>query len=153
MLSGEVTDLPEPHAIGYYRYQDGEEWTVADVSRQNLSMLPGAGAAITTTKDLHLFFSALNGGRLLPAPLLAEMRTPAGPIDYGLGVFVQDLGEAGTIYHHNGGAPGGYGAPMYSSPDGSRTMTAGLTMGDAPHDPAEFFPRALDTLVRTVFTA
>jgi CubicO group peptidase (beta-lactamase class C family) len=153
VLAGDLTDLPEPHAIGYYRYQDGEEWTVADVSRQNLSMMPGAGAAISTTRDLHTFFAALNRGELLPAPLLAEMRTPGGPIDYGLGLFVQDLGEAGTIYHHNGGAPGGYGALMYSSPDGGRTLTAGLTMGDAPVAPAEIFPAALDTLVRTVFAA
>lgn len=151
-LEGDTTDLPEPHAIGYYRYQDGDEWKITDVSRQNLSMLPGAGAAITTTRDLHLFFSALNAGRLLPAELLAEMRRPGGPIDYGLGVFVQDLGEdGGTVYHHNGGAPGGYGALMYSTPDGSKTLTAGLHTGQAPIDPAEVFPQALDTLVRAVF--
>ena len=151
VLAGDVTDLPKPYAHGYHRYRDGDEWKAVDVSRQNLSMLFGAGGAISTTRDLHLFFSALNGGRLLPAPLLAEMRTPAGPSGYGLGVFVQDLGAAGVVYHHNGGAPRGYGALMYSTPDGSRTMTAGLTMGDAALDQAEVFPRALDTLVRTVF--
>ncbi|BCJ62237.1 hypothetical protein Jiend_56590 [Micromonospora endophytica] len=80
------------------------------------------------------------------------MRKPQGPIDYGLGLFVQDLGpDCGTIYHHNGGAPGGYGALMYSTPDGRKTLTAGLTTGDAPVDPAEVFPTALDTLVRRVF--
>ncbi|SDT54591.1 serine hydrolase domain-containing protein [Actinoplanes derwentensis] len=152
ILAGAVTDLPEPYAHGYCRYQDGAEWKVQDVSRQNLSMLPGAGAAITTTRDLHLFFAALNSGKILPAPLLDEMREPHGPIDYGLGIFVQDLGDAGIVYHHNGGAPGGYGALMYSSPDGSRTLTAGITMGDAEADPAEIFPQALDTLVRAVFS-
>src|SRR5205085_10541267 len=103
---------------------------------------PGAGSAITTTRDLQTFFAALNSGRLLPDTLLAEMREPHGPIDYGLGLFVQDLGPecGGVVYHHNGGAPGGYGALMYSSPDGSRTMTAGLTTGDAPIGPAEVFP-------------
>lgn len=153
VLAGDTTDLPEPHAHGYYRYQDADGWKVTDVSRQNLSMLPGAGAAISTTRDLHTFFSALNAGKLLPAPLLAEMRTPAGPINYGLGLFVQDLGPdcGGIVYHHNGGAPGGYGALMYSTPDGSRTMTAGLTTGDAPIDPAEVFPEALDALVKRVF--
>jgi len=152
MLAGTTTDLPQPYAHGYCRYQDGDDWKVADVSRQNLSMLPAAGSAISTTEDLHTFFAALNGGRLLPAALLAEMREPVGPINYGLGVFVQDLGpDSGTIYHHNGGAPGGYGALMYSTPDGSKTMTAGLTMGDAAINPAEVFPAALDTLVKTVF--
>ncbi|WP_025618166.1 serine hydrolase domain-containing protein [Salinispora cortesiana] len=151
VLAGDITDLPEPYAHGYYRYQDADTWTVADVSRQNLSMLLGAGGAISTTRDLNVFFAALNAGALLPTPLLAEMRKPAGPIDYGLGVFVQDLGPAGIIYHHNGGAPGGYGALMYSTPDGRRTMTAGLTTGDAPTNPAEALPPALDTLVKTVF--
>ena len=151
VLAGDVTDLPEPYAHGYYRYQDGDEWKAVDVSRQNLSMLLGAGGAISTTRDLHLFFSALNSGKLLPASLLAEMRRPSEPVGYGLGVFAQDLGAAGVVYHHNGGAPGGYGALMYSTPDGSKTMTAGLTMGDAALDPAEVFPQALDNLVRTVF--
>ncbi|MFK0235601.1 serine hydrolase domain-containing protein [Streptomyces vinaceus] len=154
VLGGSDSRLPEPHAHGYYRYQDGDEWKVADVSRQNPSMLFGAGDAMTTTRDLHAFFSALNGGKLLPAPLLAEMRTPHGELGYGLGVFVQDLGpdHGGTVYHHNGGAPGGYGALMYSTPDGAKTLTAGLTTGAAPTDPAQSFPKALDALVRQVFT-
>lgn len=42
---------------------------------------------------------------------------------------------------------------MYGSPDGSRTLTAGLTTGDAPMNPAEVFPKALDGLVREVFGA
>ncbi|MFJ8585751.1 serine hydrolase domain-containing protein [Streptomyces sp. NPDC093595] len=155
VLAGDVTELPEPHAHGYYRYEDDGEWKVVDVSRQNLTMLLAAGGMITTTRDLHTFFSALNGGRLLPAPLLAEMRTPYGPLAYGLGLFVQDLGPecGGTVYHHNGGAPGGYGALMYSTPDGRRTLTAGLTTGDAAVNPAEVFPQALDRLVKEVFAA
>jgi CubicO group peptidase (beta-lactamase class C family) len=152
VLAGDVTDLPQPYAHGYYRYEDAGQWKVADVSRQNLSMLPAAGGAISTTRDLQIFFAALNSGRLLPAPLLAEMRKPGGPADYGLGVFVQDLGpDHGVVYHHNGGAPGGYGALMYSTPDGSKTMTAGLTTGDAPIEMAEVFPGALDALVKKVF--
>ncbi|WP_027659601.1 hypothetical protein [Salinispora fenicalii] len=87
VLAGGITDLPEPYAHGYYRYQDGNAWTVADFSRQNLSMLLGAGGSISITRDLNVFFAALNAGPLLPAPLLAELRKPAGPIDYGLGVF------------------------------------------------------------------
>ncbi|MFI1154613.1 serine hydrolase domain-containing protein [Streptomyces sp. NPDC020817] len=155
VLGGSDPQLPEPHAHGYYRYQDAGAWKVADVSRQNPSMLFAAGDTMTTTRDLHTFFAALNGGKLLPAPLLAEMRKPYGELGYGLGLFVQDLGpeHGGTVYHHNGGAPGGYGALMYSTPDGSRTLTAGLTTGDAPTDPARTFPEALDALVKQVFTA
>lgn len=52
------------------------------------------------------------GGKLLPEPLLAEMRKPHGMLGYGLGLFVQDLGPncgGRTIVHHNGGAPGAAG--------------------------------------------
>ncbi|MFG2183374.1 serine hydrolase domain-containing protein [Streptomyces abikoensis] len=155
VMPGASPDLPGPHAHGYYRYQDGGEWKVADVTRQNLSLLPAAGDMISTTADLHTFFSALMRGKLLPAPLLTEMRTPhpkSGDLHYGLGLFVQDLGpDGGTVYHHNGSPPGGYGSLMYSTPDGGRTLTASVTTGDAAIDPAREFPKALDRLVRAVF--
>jgi D-alanyl-D-alanine carboxypeptidase len=51
-------DLPEPHAHGYCRYQDGDQRKVADVTRQNPSMLRAAGDLISTTLDLHTFISA-----------------------------------------------------------------------------------------------
>ncbi|WP_312926272.1 serine hydrolase domain-containing protein [Thermocatellispora tengchongensis] len=158
-LSGTVVastspELPGPHAHGYCRYQDGDQWKVADVTRQNPSMLHAAGDLISTTQDLHTFISALMSGRLLPAGLLAEMRTPHGELGYGLGLFVQDLGpEFGTVFHHNGGAPGGYGALMYSTPDGGKTLTASLTMGDAAINVAEVFPKVLDMLIKAVFCA
>ncbi|KJS56605.1 serine hydrolase [Streptomyces rubellomurinus] len=153
VVPGSSPELPEPHAHGYYRYQDGDEWKVVDVTRQNLSILVGAGDLISTTRDLHTFFSALLGGRLLPAPLLAEMLEPHGALNYGLGLFVQELDpETGaTVVHHNGGAPGGYGALMISTPDGSRTLTAGLTTGDSEKDPAQEFPKAFDRLIKAVF--
>ncbi|MFF2143096.1 serine hydrolase domain-containing protein [Kitasatospora sp. NPDC058190] len=154
VVPGDSPDIPGPHAHGYYRYQDGEEWKVVDVARQNLSLLIGSGDMISTTRDLQTFFSALLGGRLLPAALLAEMRTPHGMLGYGLGLFVQELGPDDgdvTIVHHNGGAPGGYGALMIATPDGSTTLTAGLTTGDSDADPAQEFPKALDRLIKAVF--
>ncbi|GAA1531913.1 serine hydrolase domain-containing protein [Kribbella lupini] len=153
VVPADLTDLPGEHAHGYYRYQDGDAWKVEDVTRQNLSLLAGAGDLLSTTRDLHVFFSALNSGRLFTADLLTEMRADVGPINYGLGVFVQDLGPGGTVLHHNGSAPGGFGALMYSSPDGTRTMTACITMGDAEINPAEVFPAALAALLNEVFTA
>lgn len=69
-LSGTVVpdaspEIPEPHAHGYYRYQDAGEWKTADATRFNPSCLSAAGDMISTTEDLHTFFSALLGGRLL----------------------------------------------------------------------------------------
>ncbi|MEU8246366.1 serine hydrolase domain-containing protein [Nonomuraea sp. NPDC048916] len=156
VLPGTRTQIPGPHAHGYYRYQDAGQWKVVDVTRQNPSMLAGAGDMISTTKDLHAFFSALNSGKLLPARLLAEMRKPhpkSGALGYGLGLSVQDTGPncAGIIFHHNGSAPGGYGALMYSTPDGRKTLTASLTSGDAAIDPAKEFPKLQERLIKEVF--
>lgn len=123
---------------------------MTDVSRQNPSLLAGAGDLISTAKDLSTFISALLGGKLLPAPLLAEMLTPHGKLNLGLGLWVQDLGPGnGAIVHHNGGAPDGYGALMSSTPDGHKTLTASLTTKDV--DPAEVFPKALAGLIESVF--
>ncbi|MEU1720380.1 serine hydrolase domain-containing protein [Nonomuraea sp. NPDC005692] len=148
-----TTALPGPHAHGYYQYKD----KVIDLSRQNLSLLTGAGDLISTTQDLTTFFSALNGGRLLPAELLAEMRTtiptPLPGQDYGLGIWAQDLGSGcGTVYQHNGSPPHGYGALMYSSPDGSKTLTASVTWQDsATRGPAKDFLALVDALVKQEF--
>ncbi|WP_328991293.1 beta-lactamase family protein [Kribbella sp. NBC_01245] len=157
VVPGNRTQLPGPHAHGYYRYQDAGQWKTVDVTRQNLSLLAGAGDMISTTEDLHTYFSALNGGKLLPAQLLAEMRKPhpkSGDFHYGLGLFVQDLGpECGgtTILHHNGGPPGGYGALMVSTPDGRKTLTASITTGDAAIDLATEFWKAFNMLAKEVF--
>lgn len=148
VVSATSPDLPGPHAHGYYRYEEAGEWKVVDVSRQNPSLLAGAGDLISTTKDLNTFFSALLGGELLPAALLDEMRTPHGKFGLGLGLWVQEV-DGGTIVHHNGGAPGGYGALMIGTPDGSRTLTATLTTGEI--DPAGVLAAALDALIKTVF--
>ncbi|MDR8414755.1 beta-lactamase family protein [Nonomuraea sp. 3-1Str] len=153
VVPGNRTELPGPHAHGYYRYQDAGQQKVVDISRQNLSLLAGAGDLISTTQDLHTFISALMGGRLLPAPLLAEMRKPYGKYNYGFGLFVQDLGpNCGTVYQHNGSPPHGYGALMYSSPDGSKTLTASVTWVDeATRGPAKDFQKLVDGLVKKVF--
>ncbi|ONI92316.1 alkaline D-peptidase [Saccharothrix sp. ALI-22-I] len=153
VVPGASPEILGPHAHGYYRYQDAGQWKVVDVARQNLSLLAGAGDMISTTQDLRTFISALMGGKLLPAPLLAEMRKPHGKLGYGLGLWVQDLGPncGGTIFQHNGGPPGGYGALMYSTPDGSKTLTGSLTTGDAAIDLAEEWPKAVQRLVNVVF--
>jgi D-alanyl-D-alanine carboxypeptidase len=108
---------------------------------------------ISTTQDLHTFFSALQSGKLLPPLLLAEMRkTQPNTFGFGLGVRVHDAGPdcGGTFFFHNGSNLG-YGALMYSTPDGKKTMTASITTGDAAIDPEKVFPEALDKLLKAVF--
>ncbi|MFF0328840.1 serine hydrolase domain-containing protein [Nonomuraea angiospora] len=155
-LSGTVVpdtspEIPEPHAHAYYRYGEAGREETVDVTRQNPSWISTGGDMISTTQDLHTFISALVGGRLLPAHLLAEMCTPEPKAGYGLGVFVQDTECGGTVITHNGGIAG-HGALMYSTPDGSRTLTAALNYVDDPGmSLAEAFQKATRRLVNEVF--
>ncbi|MFI7341760.1 serine hydrolase domain-containing protein [Streptomyces sp. NPDC050085] len=145
-------EIPEPHAHGYYGYEDSGQWKVVDTTDFNPSWISAAGDMISTAQDLHTFFSALNGGKLLPAGLLAEMRTPHPKVGYGLGVFVEET-AGGTVLHHNGGF-WGWAALMYSTPDGSRTLTGSLTTGDAELDLAAMsgaFETVKQRLVTEVF--
>ncbi len=150
MAPGASPEIPEPHNHGYYRYEDaGQEQTI-DVTCQNPSWVGAGGDMISTTKDLHTYFSALMGGKLLSADLLAEMRTPEATVGYGLGVFAQET-EGGTVFHHNG-ATMGSAALMYSTPDGSKTLTAGLTwVDDADLSIAPAFQTAQQRFVGAVF--
>ncbi|MFF8227643.1 serine hydrolase domain-containing protein [Streptomyces caelestis] len=145
-------EIPEPHAHAYYRYEDAGRQKTVDVTRQNPSWISTGGDMISTTQDLHTFISALMSGKLLPAPLLAEMREPHPKAGYGLGVFVQDVGEnGGTVITHNGGMAG-HAALMYSTPDGSTTLTAALNyVDDAALSMAEAFQKATQRLVKEVF--
>ncbi|MFJ9419421.1 serine hydrolase domain-containing protein [Streptomyces sp. NPDC101227] len=149
---GTSTEIPEPCTHAYYRYEDAGQEETIDVTRHNPSWVGAGGDMISTTQDLATFFSALMGGKLLPAELLAEMRTPESKVGYGLGLFVQDAGpNGGTIFHHNGGMAG-YGALMYSTPDGKKTLTAGLTcVDDADLSIAAAFQNAQQRLVSEVF--
>ncbi|RSN16221.1 alkaline D-peptidase [Nonomuraea sp. WAC 01424] len=159
-LSGTVVpdaspEIPEPHAHAYYRYEeDGQQKTV-DITRQNPSWISTGGDMISTTQDLHTFISALLGGKLLPATLLAEMCTPHPTgipnMDYGLGVFVLTTDGGGTLISHNGAAVG-HAALMYSTPDGSRTLTAALNcVDDADLSIAAAFQNAQQRLLNEVF--
>ncbi|WP_157249292.1 serine hydrolase domain-containing protein [Nonomuraea typhae] len=159
-LPGARTDIRGPYAHAYYRYEDAPgQWKVIDVTRQNPTWISAAGDMISTTEDLQTFFSALNGGKLVSADLLAEMREPHPESAalygrYGLGTWIQNLNErlgcGGTVYNHNG-SNNGYAALMYSTPDGKKTLTASITSGDAEADVAKEFPKALDNLLKTEF--
>ncbi|MFJ9841649.1 serine hydrolase domain-containing protein [Kitasatospora sp. NPDC101155] len=154
VVPGTSPEIPGPHAHSYYRYQDAGQWKTIDITRQNPSWISSAGEMISTTKDLHTFFSALLGGKLLPAPLLAEMRKPQTTSDpkmsYGLGLQVQDLDCGVTVLYHDGDVHGS-AALMYSTPDGSRTMEASVTYVDAVDAPLLAYQKEMQRLVNTVF--
>jgi D-alanyl-D-alanine carboxypeptidase len=71
-------------------------------------------------------------------------------MDYGLGVFVVNT-DGGTVISHNGAAVG-HAALMYSTPDGSKTLTAALNcVDDADLSIATAFLNAQQRLVNEVF--
>ncbi|MCX5214662.1 hypothetical protein OG689_36315 [Kitasatospora sp. NBC_00240] len=76
----------------------------------------------------HFRIGSSTKSKLLPAGLLAEMRTPEATVGHGLGVFAQET-AGGTVLHHNG-ATMGSAALMCSAPDGTRPLAAGLTWVD-----------------------
>ncbi|MFB9927977.1 serine hydrolase domain-containing protein [Amycolatopsis halotolerans] len=148
-------EIPEPHAHAYYRHEDGGARKTVDITRQDPSWVSAGGDMISTVQDLATFVSALLGGKLLPAELLAEMCAPRPTgipnMDYGLGVFVLTTETGGTVISHNG-AQGGHAALMYSTPDGTKTLTAALNcVDDASMSVAAAFQSVQRSLLRQVF--
>ncbi|MFG3341142.1 serine hydrolase domain-containing protein [Glycomyces sp. NPDC048151] len=149
-------EIAEPHARAYYRHEaDGEQRTV-DITRQNPSWCSAGGDMISTTEDLRTFIQALAGGRLLPAELQEAMFTPIATgipnMDYGLGVFVLTTEDGATVVSATG-ASVGHAAVVYSTPDGSKTLTAALNCVDDANMTlaAMSFHRAQQGLLAAVF--
>jgi D-alanyl-D-alanine carboxypeptidase len=134
-----------PHANGYVVWPiDG---TLRDFTEYNMSWAWMAGELTSTTHDLNNFYAALLSGRVLPANLLAEMRTvvPRFPADpdpeaaaIGLGI-ARARTPCGQSWGHGGGGFG-FGTSTLRLADGSREVTVAwnLTLYDptGPIDPA-----------------
>ncbi|MEW2425368.1 serine hydrolase domain-containing protein [Streptomyces nigra] len=119
------TKIPGRHTRGYLT-PDTAGAALVDSTEQTVSWAQSAGAVISTTKDLHLFLSALLGGRLTSRAGLTEMRrmVPAGTGQaYGLGLRRRDLSCGLSVYGHTG-AVQGYYTVAFASKDGKRSLTA-----------------------------
>lgn len=157
VLPGAWPGIPGPHAHGYYAYQHEGELRVLDVSKVNPTWAGAAGEIISTTRDLDRFITALLGGKLLPADLLAEMRDamPTGEGDlYGLGLHVFDAGpQCGGVYEgHTGGVPGYY-SYLFRSTDGSTRLELSVTTGAVDIDDPETLRRLLIALNNVLVAA
>jgi D-alanyl-D-alanine carboxypeptidase len=99
----------------------------------------GAGNIVSDAADVARFYDALLAGRLLPAGLLAAMKTPfaGNSSNYGLGL-VRSSTPCGNAFGHDGATPG-YRAEALVMPNG-RVITAfanSLTFDDkVATDPA-----------------
>ncbi|MER7705815.1 serine hydrolase domain-containing protein [Kitasatospora sp. NPDC097605] len=115
-----ATGIRGPHAHTYLDLPGGP----VDVTEMEPSEMDAAGVGISTTADLDTFLRALLGGRLLPAPLLAEMLTVApasGGAQYGLGIHRLTT-PCGEVWGNNGGTGRGHNSALYGTPDGRRLV-------------------------------
>ncbi|HET9654727.1 MAG TPA: serine hydrolase domain-containing protein, partial [Kineosporiaceae bacterium] len=121
------------YAHGYLATPDATTFQYTDVSGWAIGGWAGtAGAMISTPRELSRFFSALLGGKLLPAAQLTQMRTlvpfPAGSGatgGYGLGLQRVDT-PCGTAWGHGGGTLGHRSTVLFSA-DGRRAIVTDMT--------------------------
>jgi D-alanyl-D-alanine carboxypeptidase len=123
--------LPAPHPRGYLSLGG----PLTDFTGFDPSIAGAAGALVSTGRDLDVFYTALLGGRLLPAAQLAQMqRTVPVPDDpgsgYGLGLFRRTLPD-GTRYWGHGGDIFGF-ATLAGALDGSRAAAVSVNEDPAP---------------------
>jgi D-alanyl-D-alanine carboxypeptidase len=141
-LPGTWPFLPQPHARNYQQWTPGGELADTTIAVRRLDS-GSDGSIISTAVDLNTFFSALIGGRLLPAAQLAEMRTTVtvppdsrGLTAYGLGLYYRPLPCGGGAWNHGGNGLG-YNTEVITT--GTTTLT--LAEFSRTFDPAVEEPR------------
>jgi D-alanyl-D-alanine carboxypeptidase len=127
-------ELGGDHARGYeIALAPGGEPLIEplDVTTLNSSLAGAAGAMVATAEDLADFERALLSGALLPAELLAQMRTPVAnapaAAPYGLGLQWQDT-ACGPMVGHTGSIAG-YVTLAFASEDASRQAVLLVNVG------------------------
>jgi D-alanyl-D-alanine carboxypeptidase len=139
-LPGDRPVIERPRLRGY---RDG-----TDVTLLNPSLVWAGGEMISTVADLNTFFTALLGGRLLPAAELAEMTTtvPADLVPgsgYGLGLLRVPL-SCGGVYWGHGGSGLGYQSRGGVTVDGPAVSLVHTNAPSSPQQSADAL-RAVDT--------
>lgn len=142
-VPGTSPRVPRPHPRAYLPVEPGGTAHPTDFTEMNPSLFGASGEMISTAKDLNTFVAALLDGELLPEHLLAEMKRPAvETATYGLGLDWYDT-RCGVRLYGNDGDALAYQAWSYSTEDGSRQVTVGLT-SKRPADPDEAVVALLD---------
>lgn len=149
MRHSDYPDEPQsrgPFLVGAaYTGEPGAEWTSLDDFDPDV--FRAAGAATSTTADLLSFTDALLTGRLVQPGTVADMTTPrsavAGFPEYGLGVYrIPDPcappETPAYLYGHDGASFGTLSVAL-SSPDGSRSLSLGVTGRNLTTDPEALY--------------
>jgi D-alanyl-D-alanine carboxypeptidase len=140
--------MRRPFARGYLVTDAG----LQDVTRVRPTHTWASGNIVSTARDVARFFHALSSGRLLSAPLLAQMRTTV-PIGHGAGVGLGLMSQrfpCATFIGHDG-AIAGYVSEARETMNGSQQfvlLTNSMTPTDQVGGPAAV--RAVDRLIRHV---
>ncbi|MEU6660754.1 serine hydrolase domain-containing protein [Streptomyces sp. NPDC046821] len=109
-LPGTTATMPSPSSRAYSKFPDDPAAKTYDVTELNPSIAGAAGELITDSADLTRFYSALLGGRLLPAAQLAEMKATVPvpvkkgepEVGYGLALTRTKLSCGTVVWGHNG---------------------------------------------------
>jgi len=119
-------DTMSPELRGYVTSTDGSMVDVTD----DLTFFGngGNGGVISTADELLAMMQAIVSGRLVPAALVTEMRTPERE-SYGLGLAMYTL-TCGTFYGHEGGVNGTASIAIVS-PDGGAGVVIALNLRTA----------------------
>lgn len=141
-MPGTSTRIRGPHPHGYVETDDG----LLDFTEMNPSIFGAGGELISTTADLNRFFTALLGGDLLSAHLLAEMKKPGDESRaYGLGLAWRDT-PCGIRVYGNDGDSITYQTWSFSTANGRHQVTVALTpnfTGDPDDTIDPFLDRAI----------
>ncbi|MEV4510429.1 serine hydrolase domain-containing protein [Dactylosporangium sp. NPDC049525] len=121
-VPGHDPDIAGPHAHGYLPLERDGGVVPVDITRYEPSIAWAAGEMLSSAADLNRFYGALVRGRLLPAPLLAQMQATTGPESYGLGLLSLTLPSGATLWGHTGGIFG-YETFAMGTADGRRQLT------------------------------
>ncbi|MGW7087147.1 serine hydrolase domain-containing protein [Streptomyces sp. NPDC054871] len=124
-----ASSVPKPSSRAYSKLSLAPKPTdpTQDVTELNPSAAGPAGAMISGSGDLNRFYSALLGGKLLPAAQLKEMKTTvpvsgAGLITgYGLGLMKFEPSCGLSLWGHGGNIQGS-ASQAVTTPDGKHSL-------------------------------
>lgn len=131
--------LPAPSLREYGALAD--DGGLLDLSPFSPTLFSGAGALVSTVRDLDRFQLALSTGRLLRPSTVRTMRSvlspPGEPLEYGLGSYrIPDPCRPGEYYHGHDGASFGTLTLSFTSADGRRRFALSMTGRQYPLPPA-----------------
>ncbi len=132
--------------------QDGRQ---VDLSSFSPTLYAGAGALVSTARDLDRFQRALSRGVLLRKALVRTMRSVVSSPDeagvgYGYGSFrVDDPCVPGGVLHGHDGSSFATMTLSFSSPSGSRQVTVAMTGREYTEEQPAY--QALNRLVFELF--